>query len=160
MAKRLSCLITGHQSVPGGLEWLPSSSPKALNTHWPGEDDNRPASFFPTGLVEPKCWYLKNGGVGWKHGGASLQVAHHNLNWHLHFPNNIGIVWEAGGNGEARVFSIADVAGYNSIPCLSLHIAAAAQHRFTSFFQKFQTKRHWNHLVLKMEILIDQNQGC
>ena len=37
---------------------------------------------------------------------------------------------------------------------------AAAQHRLTSFFQKFQTKRHWNHLVLKMEILIDQNQGC
>jgi hypothetical protein len=49
-------------------------------------------------------------------------------------------VWEVRGNGEARVFSIADVAGYNSTPCLSLHIAAAAQHRFTSFFQKFQTK--------------------
>jgi len=60
------------------------------------------------------------------------------LNWHLHFPNNIGIVWEAGGNGEARVFSIADVAGYNSIPGLSLHIAAAAQHRFTSFFRNFK----------------------
>ena len=43
-------------------------------------------------------------------------------------------MWEVGGNGEARVFSIADVAGYNPIPCLSLHIAAAAQHRFTSFF--------------------------
>ena len=115
---------------------------KHFVTHWPGKDDDRPASFFPTGLVEPKCWYLKNGGVGWKHGGASLQVAHHNLTWHLLFPNNIGIVWEVEGNGEARVFSIADVAGYNSIPCLSLHIAAAAQHRFTSFFQKFQTKRH------------------
>ena len=86
MAKRLSWLVAGHQSAPGGL--------KALDTHWPGEDDNRPASFFPTGLVEPKCWYLKNGGVGWKHGGASLQVAHHNLTWHLYFPNNIGIVWE------------------------------------------------------------------
>jgi hypothetical protein len=48
-------------------------------------------------------------------------------------------VWEIGGNGEARVFSIADVAGYNSIRCLTLHIAAA-QDRFTSFFQKFQTK--------------------
>ena len=70
--------------------------------------------FFPTGLVEPKCWYLKNGGVGWKHGGASLQVVHHNLTWHLLFPNNIGVVWEVEGNGEARVFSIADVAGYNS----------------------------------------------
>ena len=38
------------------------------------------------------------------------------------FPNNIGIMWEVEGNGEARVFSIADVAGYNSIPCLSPHI--------------------------------------
>ena len=31
-------------------------------------------------------------------------------------------------------FSIANVARYNSTPCLSSHIAAAAQHRFTSFF--------------------------
>ena len=79
---------------------------KHFDTHCPGEDDYRPASFFPTGLVEPKCWYLKNGGVGWKHGGASLQVAHHNLTWHLHFPNNIGIgiVWEVEGNGEACFF--------------------------------------------------------
>jgi hypothetical protein len=100
-----------------------------------------PRPFFPTGLVVPKCWYLKDGGVGWKQGCASLQVAHHNLTWHLYFPNKIGIVWEIGGNGEARVFSIADVAGYNSIRCLTLHIAAA-QDRFTSFFQKFQTKRH------------------
>jgi len=159
MAKRLSCLIAGHQSAPGGLEWLPSSSPKALDAHWPGEDDNRPASFFPTGLVEPKCWYLKNGGVGWKHGGASLQVAHHNLTWHLLFPNNIGIVWEVEGNGEAHVSSIGDIDGYNSIR-LSLHIAAVAHQPFTSFFWEFQTKWQWNHLVLKMEILIDQNQGC
>jgi hypothetical protein len=64
------------------------------------------------------------------------------LTWRLHFPNKIGSAWEAAGNGEAHVFfhSIANVAGYNSTPCLSLHIAAAAQHRFTSFFQKFQTK--------------------
>ena len=33
MAKRLSCLIAGHESAPGGLEWLPSSSAKALDTH-------------------------------------------------------------------------------------------------------------------------------
>jgi hypothetical protein len=53
----------------------------------------------------------------------------------MYFPNKIDIVWEIGGNGEACVFSSADVAGYNSIRCLSLHIAAAAQHRFTSFFE-------------------------
>ena len=27
---------------------------KHFDTHWPGEDDYRPASFFPNGLVEPK----------------------------------------------------------------------------------------------------------
>ena len=37
-------------------------------------------------------------------------------------------------------FLIADVAGYKSIPCLSLHIAAAAHHRFSSFFQKFSNQ--------------------
>ena len=52
----------------------------------------------------------------------------------LYFPNKIGIVWAVGGNGEARAISIADVAGYNSIHCLSLRVAAAAQHWFTSFF--------------------------
>ena len=52
--------------------------------------------------------------LGEKNREPSLQVAHHNLTWHLHFPNNIGIVWEVGRNGEARVFSIADVAGHNS----------------------------------------------
>ena len=69
---------------------------------WKMTIDPRP--FFPTGLVVPKSWYLKDGGVGWKRGCASLQVAHHNLTWHLCFPNKIGIVWEVGGNGEARVF--------------------------------------------------------
>ena len=59
----------------------------------------------------------------------------------MYFPNKIGIVSEVGGNGEARVVSIADAAGYKSIRCLSLHIAAAAQHLFTFFFQKLQTKR-------------------
>ena len=42
-------------------------------------------------------------------------------------------MWEVGGNGEAGVHSIAGVDGYNSIRCLSLHITAAAQHRFTFF---------------------------
>ena len=109
MAKRLSWLVAGHQSAPGVLEWLPSSS-KSILTHI----------------------------VGWKQGCASLQVAHHNLTWHLYFLNKLGIVLEVGGNGEARVFSIADVAGYSSIFCLSLHIAATAQHRFTSFFRNFK----------------------
>jgi len=49
-------------------------------------------------------------------------------------------VWAVGGNGEARAISIADVAGYNSISCLSLHIAAAAQHWFTSFFSEISNQ--------------------
>ena len=92
--------------------------------------------FIPTGLVEPKCWYLKNEGVGWKQGCTSLQVAHHNLTRNLYFPNKIGIVWEVGGNGKAGVNSIADVDGYNSIRCLSLHITAAAHHRFYFLFSE------------------------
>ena len=43
---------------------------------------------------------------GWKQGCTSLQVAHHNLTWHLYFPNKICIVREVVGNGEARVNSI------------------------------------------------------
>ena len=54
---------------------------KHFDTHWPGEDDYRPASFFPNGLVEPKCWYLKNvqkdvecrrGVKGWLSGSVGL----------------------------------------------------------------------------------------
>ena len=32
---------------------------KHFDTHWPGEDDYRPASFFPSGLVEPKVLVSK-----------------------------------------------------------------------------------------------------
>ena len=28
--------------------------------HWPGEDDYRPASFFPNSWLNQKSWYLKN----------------------------------------------------------------------------------------------------
>ena len=50
-AKLGHTVIAGHQSAPGGLEWLPLSS-KNINfgSHWPGEDDFRPASFFPKRL--------------------------------------------------------------------------------------------------------------
>ena len=33
---------------------------KHFDTHWPGEDDYRPASFFQTVWLNQKCWYLKN----------------------------------------------------------------------------------------------------
>ena len=65
-----------------------------------------------------------------------MQVAHHNLTRNLYFPNKICIVWEVGGNGKAGVNSIADVDGYNSIRCLSLHITAAAHHRFYFLFSE------------------------
>ena len=120
---------------------------KHFDTHWPGEDDYRPASFFPTGLVEPKCWYLKKGGVGWKHGGASLQVNHHNLNWHLHFPNNIGIVWEAGGNGEARVFfqlrMLPDIIQYLVYHCTLLQLLNTVLPPFFRNFKPSDIETTW-----------------
>ena len=143
----VSLVISQHWVSTCGSRMVAFEAKKHFGTHWPGED---PRPFIPTGLVEPKCWYLKNEGFCWKQGCTSLQVAHHNLTRNLYFPNKIGIVWEVGGNGKAGVNSIADVDGYNSIRCLSLHITAAAHHRFASFFQKVQTKRHWNHLVLKI----------
>ena len=99
-----------------------------------------PASFFPTGLVESKCRYLKNGGVGWKHGGASLQNAHHNLTWHLHFPNNIGIVWEGGlGNGEACFFKncwmLPDINQYLVYHCTLLQLLNTV---WAPFFRNFK----------------------
>ena len=98
----------GSRMVVLGLKWN-------FETHWPGEDDDRPTSFFPTGLFEPKGWCLKIGSVGWKRGCTSLELVHRNLTWHLYFPNKIGFAWEVGGNGEARVNSIGDFDGYHSI---------------------------------------------
>ena len=40
------------------------------------------------------------------------------------------------------------------------HCCSRSTPFYLLFWQNFQTKRRWNHLVLKMEILIDQNQGC
>ena len=37
---------------------------KQIDTHWPGEDDYRPASFFPNGLVEPKLLVPKERAEG------------------------------------------------------------------------------------------------
>ena len=37
-----------------GSRMVASKLQKHFDTHWPGEDDYRPASFFPNGLVEPK----------------------------------------------------------------------------------------------------------
>ena len=132
MAKRW--VIAAHQSAPLGLEWLPSGFNSILTHVDFGKMILDPHPSFQAVWLNQKCWSLKNGGVGWGQGCTPLQVAHHNLTWQMCFPNNIGIVWEVGGNGEVRFNSIAGVAGYNFIRCLSLHIAAAAQHRFTSLF--------------------------
>ena len=51
---------------------------------------------------------------------------------------------------------LTDIIQYVVYHCTLLQLLITV---FTSFFQKVQTKRHWNHLVLKMEILIDQNHG-
>ena len=71
-------------------------------------------------------------------------------------------MWEVGGDGEARVISIADVAGHSSRRCLSLHIAAAARHSCASFLSNElnQATLKSPGIENKMEILIGQNQGC
>ena len=40
------------------------------------------------------------------------------------------------------------------------HCCSRSTPFYLLFWQNFQTKWRWNHLVLEMEILIDQNQGC
>ena len=140
MAKRLSWVIAGHQSAPGGLEWLPSSSKRILARIDLGRVIIDPHPSFQTVWLNQKCWYLKNGGVGWKQECASLQAAHHTVTWHLYFPKT-GIVWEVGGNGEAPVNSSVDVVGYDIIQyvvyhCTSLQLLSAV---LPPFFQNFQT---------------------
>ena len=37
---------------------------KHFDTHWPGEDDYRPMSFFPKGLIEPRVLVAKERAEG------------------------------------------------------------------------------------------------
>ena len=60
MAKRISCLIAGHQSAPGVLEWLPSSSKSSLTRIDLGKMIIDPRPSFQTVWLNQKCWYLKN----------------------------------------------------------------------------------------------------
>ena len=59
MAKRLSWLVAGHQSAPGLLDWLPSSSKSILTRIHLGKMmiDTRPS--FQKVWLNQKCWYLK-----------------------------------------------------------------------------------------------------
>ena len=81
-----------------------------------------PCPSFQVAWLNQKCWYLKNGGVGWEQGCTSLEIALSTGCESCAFQTTF--VWEVGGNGEARVTSIADVAGYDLIRCLSAHMAA------------------------------------
>ena len=60
MAKRLSWLIAGHQSAPGVLEWLPSSSKSTLTRIDLGKMIIDPHPSFQTVWLNQKCWYPKN----------------------------------------------------------------------------------------------------
>ena len=60
MAKRISWLIAGHQSAPGVLEWLPSSSKSILTRIDLGKMIIDPRPSFQTVWLNQKCWYLKN----------------------------------------------------------------------------------------------------
>ena len=71
-------VTAGHQSAPGGLEWLPSSSPRAV---W--HADPRPS--FQMVWLNQKCWYLKNvqkdvecrrGVKGWLSGSVWVTAGH------------------------------------------------------------------------------------
>ena len=61
-------------------------------------------------------------------------------------------------HGEALVNSTADVAGYNSYVIYHWALLQLSTPSGRLYSRKSQTKRDWNHLVLKVEILIDQNQ--
>ena len=74
-------------------------------------------------------------------------------------PNKIGTVWEVGGSGEAHVSSIGDVDGYSSVR-LSLHIAAGCSCSSTCYLAFKVISVSLGHMVLKMEILIDQTRGA
>ena len=50
----------GHQSAPGVLEWLPSSSKSILTRIALGKMIIDPPPSFQTVWLKQKCWYLKN----------------------------------------------------------------------------------------------------
>jgi hypothetical protein len=60
MAKRLGLLIAGHQSAPGGLEWLPSGLKRALTRIDLERMIIDPRPSFEAVWLNQKCSYLKN----------------------------------------------------------------------------------------------------
>ena len=128
-------MVAGHQSAPVGLEWLPSGLKDSLR-----RIDLGKMILDPVLLSKLFAWI--------KSVGAS----------YLYFPSIIGNVREVGGNGEALVNSTADVAGYNSYVIYHWALLQLSTPSGRLYSRKSQTKRDWNHLVLKVEILIDQNQ--
>ena len=85
MAKRIGWLIAGHQSAPGVLEWLPSSSKSILTRIDLGKMIIDPRPSFQTVWLNQKCWYLKNvqkdvecrrDAKGWLSGSGWLIAGH------------------------------------------------------------------------------------
>ena len=75
------CVTAGHQSAPGVLEWLPSSSKSILTRIALGKMIIDPPPSFQTVWLNQKCWYLKNvqkdvecrrGVKGWLSGSVGL----------------------------------------------------------------------------------------
>ena len=67
MSKRRNCVIAGHQSAPVGLELLPSGFKGILTRSDLGKDDNdRPATFFPNGLLKANVLVSKECAEGWR----------------------------------------------------------------------------------------------
>ena len=78
-------VTTGHQSAPGVLEWLPSSSKSILTRIDLGKMIIDPPPSFQTVWLNQKCWYLKNvqkdvecrrGVKGWLTGSVWVTTGH------------------------------------------------------------------------------------
>ena len=78
-------VTAGHQSAPGVLEWLPSSSKSTLTRIDLGKMIIDPRPSFQTVWLNQKCWYLKNvqkdvecrrGVKGWLSGSVWVTAGH------------------------------------------------------------------------------------
>ena len=86
MAKRISLGYSWPSVSTWGSRMVAFKLQKHFDTHWPGEDDYRPASFFPNGLVEPKvlvpkecaegCRMQKGWSKGWLSGSVWVTAGH------------------------------------------------------------------------------------
>ena len=129
--------------------------------------DPRPS--FQAVWLNQKCWYLRNGGAGWVKPEiliqnllraflARIKLIRANLPQFHSFSFLPGI--------SDRAVSISPCFGDGNldpqtprmwIPNMFCRFPIIPLYLTFLFFWEIETKRLWNHLVLKVEILIDQD---